>query len=77
MMKQSLFSYKTLQRIKAQEFELFFRKINRNYYPFLNHLGMKAYLGEGFRSMPLLFMLTLEDITQIGNGAKANKRSLL
>lgn len=45
-MKQSLFSYKTLQRIKAQEFELFFRKINRNYYPFLNHLGEIKWMTE-------------------------------
>lgn len=39
MVKHSLFNYKTLQRIKAQEFEHFFKKIDRNYYPFLNHLG--------------------------------------
>lgn len=38
-MKHSLFNYKTLQQIKAQEFEHFFRKIGSNYHPFLNHLG--------------------------------------
>jgi hypothetical protein len=39
MTKHSHFHYKTLQQIKAQEFEHFFENLNRPYYPFLNHLG--------------------------------------
>ncbi len=39
MVNLSHFSYKTLQQIKAEEFEHFFTHANGNYAPYLNHLG--------------------------------------
>jgi len=39
MVNLSHFSYKTLQQIKAEEFEHFFTQTEKNYTPYLNHLG--------------------------------------
>lgn len=39
MVNLSHFSYKTLQQIKAEEFEHFFTQAKENYAPYLNHLG--------------------------------------
>lgn len=46
MKKHSHLNYNSLQRIKAQEYERFFEKMNRGHYPFLNHLGEIKWMTE-------------------------------
>jgi hypothetical protein len=46
MKRHSHYHYKTLQQIKAQEFEHFFENFGQPYYPYLNHLGEIKWMEE-------------------------------